>query len=83
MEVKYLIELLREYARSENDAPLYPDEAVNIIILLQQYEKYKKILQLVEEEKIQPEINDCGKIVFVLNKQKVFFSLRAVFRYLI
>ena len=43
MEVKYLINLLREYARSENDIPLCPDEAVNIIIYLQQGEKYRQI----------------------------------------
>ena len=42
--------------------------------LLYRLEKYEAILQLVEEKKILPEINNDGKIVFVSGK-KVFFSL--------
>lgn len=58
-----------------------------VIEMLKRGEKQEAILKLVEEKKIQPEINDCGEIVFILKINKkfkgVFFSLRAVFRHLL
>ena len=53
----------------------------------EELKKYKAILQLVEEEKIQAEINDCGKMFFILEandkSNKIMFSLRAPFRHLL
>jgi len=71
----------------DEDGILYSDRANDIIELLQRGEKFEAISQLIEETKIQPEINRDGKIIFVLKtnerNDKVFFSLRAVFRHLL
>jgi len=72
-------------------------ERDKVISLLQQGEalkaenvelkKYKGILQLVEEKKIQAEISDSGRIFFILEandkSNKIMFSLRAPFRHLL
>jgi len=63
------------------------DNIPEIKSLLQQGEKYRQILQLVEEGKIQAKMGSYSKIVFVLedkNKQhKIMFSFKAPFRHLL
>ena len=75
------------YARSQKEVDELEEERDKVIVLLQQGEKCRLILQLVEEEKIQVEINDCGKMFFMLEandkSNKIMFGLRAPFRHLL
>jgi len=99
MNTKEAIEFLREI--SANCNPLLGRNIIlnddlrndirerlpQVIKLLQRNKKLETILQLIEEMKIQPEINEDGKIIFILKTNekhnKVIFSLRAVFRHLL
>ena len=60
MNIKYFYQILREYARSESDIPLCPDEAVNIIIYLQQGEKYRHMWEELEKQVYKDHSSDCG-----------------------